>query len=141
MQQLGDPVDVVAERRCDLGDGRFALQFLHEVALASLNALNVLDGVRRQPNVPTLLGHRSGDRLANPPRGVGGELEAAGVVELLDRFHEADVPALDGIGQRHAGAHEALGDAHDESQVAGDELLAGSLPGLHRSTQPAALGE
>src|SRR4051794_15352422 len=44
-----------------------------------------------------------GDRLADPPGGVGGELEALAPVELLDRVHQAEVALLDEVEQRQAG--------------------------------------
>ena len=69
----------------------------------------------------------AGDGLADPPRGVGGELEALGVVELLDRADQAEVALLDEVEQRHATTHVALGDRHDESKVRLGELLLGEL--------------
>ncbi len=38
----------------------------------------------RNPDGPGLIGDRAGDRLADPPGGVGGELVTAPVFELVD---------------------------------------------------------
>ena len=38
-------------------------------------------------------------KVANPPGGVGGELEALAVVELLDRPHQPEVAFLDQVQQ------------------------------------------
>ena len=61
----------------------------------------------------------------NPPRGVGGELVAAAVVELLDRADEAQRALLDQIQERQAAAQVALRNRHDEAQVGLDHLLLG----------------
>src|SRR5215472_5144008 len=37
------------------------------------------------------------DRLPNPPGGVGRELEAASIFELVDCLHQADVALLDQV--------------------------------------------
>jgi hypothetical protein len=80
-----------------------------------------------QPDGAALLGHRAADRLANPERGVGREAEAAPVVELLHRAHEADRALLDQVQQRHPGvlALEALGEVHDQAQVGLDHAVLG----------------
>src|SRR5205814_8408625 len=56
-------------------------------------------------------------RLADPPGGVGGELEATAPVEFLDRADQAEVALLDQVEQREATARVALGDRDDEAQV------------------------
>ncbi len=48
------------------------------------------------------VGDGPGDGLAHPPRGVGGELEALAVVELLDGADQAEVALLDEVQQRQA---------------------------------------
>ena len=69
----------------------------------------------------------AGDGLADPPRGVGGELEALRVVELLDRTDQAEVALLHEVEQRHAATDVALGDRHDEPEVRFGELPLGHL--------------
>ena len=75
-----------------------------------------------------LVGDGPGDGLADPPRGVGGELEALRVVELLDRPHQAEVALLDQVEEQHPPADVALGDRHDQAQVGLGQLLLGLSP-------------
>ena len=79
------------------------------------------------PDGPALVGERAGDRLADPPGGVGRELEAAAPVELLDGAHEAERALLDQVEEGEAAAAVALGDRDDETQVGLDHLLLGGL--------------
>ena len=72
-----------------------------------------------------LVGDGAGDGLANPPGGVGGELEALGVVELLHRADEAQIALLNEIQKQHAAAHIALGNGDHQAQIGLDELLLG----------------
>ena len=67
------------------------------------------------------------NRLSDPPGGVGAELEAPAVVELLDRPDEAQVALLDQVEEGQAAAHVALGDGDDQAQVGLDQ----SALGLH----------
>ena len=62
--------------------------------------VHALDHVDRDADRAGLVGDGAGDGLADPPRGVGGELEALGVVELLDRPHQAEVALLDQVEER-----------------------------------------
>ena len=68
-----------------------------------------------------LVGDRARYRLPYPPGGVGRELVAALVLELLDRAHEADVPLLDQVEEAQAAVRVALGDRDDEAEVRLDE--------------------
>jgi hypothetical protein len=72
-----------------------------------------------------LVGDGAGDGLANPPGGVGAELVAALVLELVDGLHEADVAFLDEVEEGHAAVGVFLADADDEAQVGLDELHLG----------------
>src|SRR5579863_7418340 len=76
----------------------------------------------RDTNGPGLVGDGTGDRLADPPGGVGRELVAALVLELVDRLHEADVPLLDEVEELQAAVRVLLGDRDDEAEVSLDEL-------------------
>ena len=73
--------------------------------------------VHREPDGAAGVGDAAGDRLTDPPRGVGGELEALAPVELLDGVHQAEVALLDEVEQRQSGRLVLLGDRHDEAQV------------------------
>ena len=61
-----------------------------------------LDHVDRHADRAALVGDGPGDGLANPPGGIGRELVAAGVLELVDRPHQARV-ALPGSGPGSSG--------------------------------------
>jgi len=67
------------------------------------------------------------DGLADPPRRVRRELEALGVVELVDGAHEAQVPLLDEVQEREPSVAVALGDGDHESQVGLDQDILGLL--------------
>ena len=69
----------------------------------------VLAHVRRDADRAGAVGDGAPDRLADPPRGVGRELEAAAMVELLDGAHEAEVALLDEIEQRQPAGLVAAG--------------------------------
>ena len=73
--------------------------------------------VHREPDRAARVRDAAGDRLADPPRGVRGELEALAPVELLDRVHQAEVALLDQVQQREARGLVLLGDRDDEAQV------------------------
>ena len=96
-------------------------------ALDRLQLADAVADVHGQAHGAALLGHRAADRLADPERRVGGEAEAAAVVELLDRAHQADRALLDQVQQRHPGvlALEALGEVDDEAQVGLDHAVLG----------------
>ena len=85
-------------------------------------------GVDGQADRPTRVGDAAGDGLADPPRGVGRELEALAPVELLDGVHEAEVPLLDEVEEREPGGLVLLGDRHDQAQVRLDEGRSASSP-------------
>ena len=84
---------------------------------------------------PRLIHDRALDRLADPPRRVGREAEAALGVELVERVDEAEVAFLDQVGQREPAVGVVLRDADDEPQVVLDqplprrEVAAGHRPG------------
>ena len=84
--------------------------------------------------VRRLVGDGPGDGLADPPGGVGGELEALRVVELVDRPHEAEVALLDQVEEGQATVAVALGDGDHQAQVGFDELVLGLLALAHQAT-------
>ena len=111
----------------DLLDRRLASELLEHLALDPQHLVHRLDHVHRDADRAGLVGDRAGDRLTDPPRRVGRELEALRVVELLDRPDQAEVALLHEVEQRHAAADVALGDRHDETQVGLGELPLGEL--------------
>jgi hypothetical protein len=79
--------------------------------------------VHRDADGARLVGDRAGDGLADPPRGVGRELVAAAVFELVDRLHQADVAFLDQVEELQAAVGVLLGDGDHQAQVGLDHLL------------------
>ena len=127
-QQVDHPVDVHAELGGDLLRLGVAAQLALEGTAGAADLVELLDHVDGQPDDPGLLGDAAGDRLAHPPGGVGRELVALGVVELLDRADQAGVALLDQVEHRHLGAAVLAGDRHDQPQVGGDERVDGRGP-------------
>ena len=82
-----------------------------------------LDHVHRDADGARLVGDRAGDRLPDPPRGVGREFVAAAVLELVDRLHQADVAFLDEVEELQAAVGVFLGDRDHEAQIRLDHLL------------------
>ena len=70
-----------------------------------------------------LVRERPRDRLADPPRRVGRELEAAAPVELLDRTDEAERSLLDEVEEGEALVAVVLRDRDDEAEVGLDHPL------------------
>src|SRR6056297_422738 len=94
----------------------------------------------RQPDVTRLEGDRPRDGLLDPPDGVGRELVAAPIVELLDGADQSAVALLDQIDEREALPAVALGASDHEPEVVRDEsILALGEPreGLLRLAQRA----
>src|SRR5271166_2510607 len=75
----------------DLFRARLAAQTLHQQARHAQQLVDHLDHVDRDTNRPALVGNRTRHRLPNPPRRVSRELEAALVLELHDRSHQANI--------------------------------------------------
>jgi hypothetical protein len=98
-----------------------------QASLGLLDAGQRVAGVHREADGPARVGDTTGDGLADPPRGVGRELEALAPVELLDGVHEAEVALLDEVEQRQTGGLVLLRDRHDESQVGLNEGPLGLL--------------
>ena len=104
---------------------RLAAELLDELALDVHDLVQLLDHVHRDADRAGLVGDRARHGLADPPGGVGRELVAAPVVELLDRADQAERPLLDQVEERQPPAQIALGDRDDEAQVRLDHLLLG----------------
>jgi hypothetical protein len=85
-----------------------------------------LDHVHRDADGARLVGDGAGDGLANPPGGVGRELVAAAVFELVHRLHQADVALLDQVQELQAAVGVLLGDGDHQAQVGLDHLLLGA---------------
>ena len=105
---------------------RFPSQVLEHLALDTGKFVYDLDHVHRDTDGACLVGHRSGDGLADPPGGIGGELETLGVVELLHRTDQPQVALLDQVQEQHAAAGITLGQGHDQTQVGLEQVLLGA---------------
>ena len=128
-------------RLCQLLRGSRPAELGLELACVPVQRLATLMHVRRDADRPCLAGNRPLDGLANPPGGIGRELEALAVVELLDRSVEADDAVLDQIAERHTVAAVALGDMDDEAQIAVDHpLLGGAVATLDALRERDLLG-
>jgi len=79
--------------------------------------------VQRDAHDPALFGQRLQDRLTNPPHGVGDELDALGLVELMRCTDEAEIALVDEVGQTHPLVLILLGHRHHEPEVAAHELV------------------
>ena len=104
---------------------RLAAELLHQLALDVHDLVELLDHVHRDADGARLVGDRPRHGLADPPGGVGRELVAAPVVELLDRADQPQRALLDQVEERQAAAQVALGDRDDEAQVGLDHLRLG----------------
>ena len=122
-QDLAHLLDVDLELLGDLLRERLAPEPLDELALDVHDLVELLDHVHRDADRARLVRDRARDRLADPPRRVRRELEAAAVVELLDRADEAERALLDEVEEREPAPEIALRDRDDEPQVRLDHVL------------------
>src|SRR6266516_1942440 len=127
LQDLADFLGRELHLAADLLRGRLPPEILQQLPLDTDQLVDRLHHVHRDPDRPSLVRDRPGDRLPNPPGRVRGELIALGVVELLDRTDETQVAFLDEVEEQHAAADVALGDGDDQPQVGLDQLLLGQL--------------
>src|SRR5690606_30433733 len=127
LEDLAHPLEGHLHLLGDLLGMRLAPDLLDQVAAGANQLVDRLDHVHRDANRPRLVGDRSSDRLPDPPRGVGGELEAAAVLEFVHRLHQADVPLLDQVEELQAAVGVLLGDGDHQPQVGLDEFLLGAL--------------
>ncbi len=104
---------------------RLATHLLQHLARHAVELVDGLDHVHRNPDGARLIGNRAGDRLTNPPGGVGRELVAAAVLELVHRLHQTDVALLDQVQELQPAVGVLLGDGDHQTQVGLDHLLLG----------------
>ena len=102
-------------------------QLLEQLAGDADDLIDGLHHVDRDADGTGLVGDGPGDRLADPPGSIGGELIALGVVELLHRLDQAQVALLDQVQKLHPAAHIPLGDGHHKTQVSLGQALLGPL--------------
>ena len=80
-----------------------------------------------------LIGNGTGDGLPDPPGGVGGELIALGVVELIHRADQSGVALLDQIQNVKAAAGILLCNGNYQTEVCLGELILGVFIALGHS--------
>ncbi len=84
--------------------------------------------MHRDAHRARLVGDGTGDGLADPPGGVGGELEPLAPVELLDGADQTEVALLDEVEEVDTrGVGIAAGVCHHQTQVGGEEGVLGLL--------------
>src|SRR5207302_10380654 len=81
----------------DLLRGRLAAELLEQLPGDPDQLVDRLDHVDGDADRPRLVGEGPGDRLADPPGGVGAELVAFAPVELLDGADQPEVAFLDPV--------------------------------------------
>ena len=91
--------------------------------------------MHRDADRARLVGDRAGDRLADPPGGVGRELVAAPPLELVDGLHQADVAFLDQVEEQESAVRVLLRDRDHEPQVRLDQLALGAVRAHRRLGQ------
>ena len=111
---------------------------LHQLPRGANQLVDDFDHVYRQPDGARLIGNRPADGLANPPRGIGGKLVAAPVLELVHRLHQADVAFLNQVEELQPAIAVFLGDRNHQPQVGFDEFALGLLR-IHVALDHSAL--
>ncbi len=106
---------------------RLARELGAELALRAVDLVELLDDVNGHADGASLVGDGAGDGLADPPGGVGRELEALAVVELLGGADEPDRAFLDQVEERQALVAVALRDRDDEPEVGLHHRLLGGV--------------
>src|SRR5438270_6255488 len=126
LRAAADVLDLVAgqiEVAADLGRDRLAPELGAQLPLGAHDLVQLLDDVHGHADRARLVRERARNRLADPPRRVGRELEALAVVELLRGANEADRALLDQIEEGQALVSVLLGDRDDEAEIRLDHLL------------------
>src|SRR5262249_42733140 len=114
-------------------------ELLNKLARGADQLVDGLDHVHRNADGAGLVGDGAGDGLADPPGGVGRELVAAAILELVHGLHEADVAFLDEVEELQAAVGVLLGGGDDQAQVGLDELALGGF-GVDVALDDLALG-
>src|SRR5713226_6860909 len=141
LRNLQDFADLRYRNVHPLGDffrRRLASQFLHQLPRCADQLVDGFDHVHRDTNRTCLIGDCAGNSLANPPRGIGRELIAAAVFELVDRLHQADVTFLNQVEELQAAIRVLLRNRDDQTQVRFDQFALGVL-GVHVALDDLAL--
>src|SRR5438128_5651105 len=122
--QLLDLVDRDAHAVGELLFARLPAELLEQGPRHARQLIEGVNHVDRDADRPRLVRDGARDRLADPPGRVGRELEAALVVELLDRAHQPQVPFLDQVEERQAPVEVLLGNRDHQAEVRLGEVMA-----------------
>ena len=115
---------------------------VQELARNLLDLVNGLHHMDRDPDGARLIGDRTGDGLADPPGGIGGKFEALGVIELLHRLDQAEIPLLNEVKELHPPADIPFGNADDQPEVClAQTLFAYSSPFMIRMASSISSSE
>src|SRR5215813_12299180 len=95
---------------------RFAPKFLDQMARGSNQLIDRLYHMYWNADCTCLIGNRAGNRLTNPPGGIGTEFVAALVLELIDGLHQANIAFLDQVEKLETPVRVLLGDTDDETK-------------------------
>ena len=94
-----------------------ALVVLFELLESLVDLVKGTHLVQRQTDDPGLLGQSLEYRLAYPPHGVGYELEAAGLVELLGGLDKTQVALVDQVGKAQSLILVLFRNRNDEAEI------------------------
>ncbi len=126
LQYLADLVLRHFHALAQLFRGRLTTHFLQHLPGNAVELVDRFDHVHRNTNGACLVGDGASDRLTNPPGGIGRELVALGVVELLDGADQAQVAFLDQVQELQATVGVLLGDGDHQTQVRLDHFFLGA---------------
>ena len=118
--------------------GGLAAQVLQHLTLNAGKLVDDFDHVDGHADGSGLVGHSTGDGLADPPGGVCGELVALGIVELLHSADQTQVAFLDQVQEEHAPAGVTLGQGDHQSQIGLQQMILGLLPVIGSPLELAA---
>ena len=111
---------------------RLASELLQQGTRDARQLVEGVDHVDRDADGPRLVSDGAGDRLADPPGGVGRELKTALVIELLDGAHQPQVAFLDQVEEGKPTVQVLLGDRNHQPEVRLGQVVARLFrAGLH----------
>src|SRR5215472_17809256 len=94
--------------------GRFASEFLYEMSRRPDELIDCLDHMYRDTDRSGLIGNCPGNRLPDPPGGIGTRLIPAFVLELIHRLHQTDVSLLNQIQELKPAVRVLFGDTNHQ---------------------------
>ena len=113
-----------------LGNGWLAVEVLSQAALGAQQLVDRLHHVDRNANSARLVGNRTGNRLANPPGGIGTKLKTLVWVKLLHRPQQPGMPFLDEIEKIKATTAIPLGNTYHQAHISLGHFVFGALIAL-----------